>query len=65
MADDYSPSAVPFLSELKKIVSRGNHVQVFGAIQWLIRHPACRDSFRQHIKIALIEGSGGVSPVRR
>jgi hypothetical protein len=56
MADEFDVDASTLTLEVKKIMSEGSYLEVFGFLQFVLRHPKCPYQFAEDIEKALKHG---------
>jgi hypothetical protein len=55
-ADDYTNDAYQLTAAAKQIVAEGDYIEVFGWIQFVLRHPSTSDEFKYQMGRALEDG---------
>jgi AbiJ N-terminal domain 4 len=55
-ADEYTNDGIPAIQKLKGIMLSRNYVQVFGFLQFVIRHRECPLGFQERLNFTLTEG---------
>src|SRR5258708_1836398 len=53
MADEFDNSAKELIAQVKRTLTQGDYLKVFGSIQWVLRHRDCPDDFPEAIEQAL------------
>ena len=52
-ADEFTPAAETNIAALKQVIMEGDYVEVFGLLQWLLRHPMCPRQLSGQIETVL------------
>lgn len=56
MADEFQNNSRHLIAEVKSIFTEGNYVEVFGFLQFVLRHEDCPYGFADEIDQALVDG---------